>query len=95
VTYELEFHPQALKEWKKLDGSVKPHLKSKLERRLKEPHIAKASLRGFANCYKIKHETYRLIYEVDDERSIVFVLAVGARDKLAAYKAADDRYEAE
>lgn len=95
MTYELEFEPHALKEWKKLGESVKPPLKQKLSRRLEEPRNPKAALHNLPNCYKIKHGSYRLIYQVLDNEAIVRVLAVGTRERLAAYKAAEDRLDAE
>lgn len=92
MSYELEWHPAALKEWKKLGEEVRPALKEKLLRRLIEPRIPKSALHGMRDCYKIKHGSLRLIYQVIDG-SIVKVLAVGQRSKLAAYSAADDRLD--
>ena len=46
-----------------------------------------------ADCYKIKlrQAGYRLIYRVDDDVVTVSVIAVGKRDKLAAYTTAGQR----
>jgi len=93
MSYELVWHPDALKEWKKLGENTKPPLKQKLIRRLEEPCIPKAALHNMRDCYKIKHGSFRLIYQVFADSATIKVLAVGHRDKLAAYKAADNRLE--
>lgn len=93
-TYELEFHELALKEWKKLDGSIKTQLHKALAKRLQAPHLPSARLRGdLQNTYKIKLRDvgYRLVYEVIDHRLVVIVLAVGKRDHEEAYQSAIKR----
>jgi mRNA interferase RelE/StbE len=45
-TYELEFHEAALKEWRKLDGSVQTLFKKQLAKRLQAPHVPTAKLHG-------------------------------------------------
>ena len=93
-TYELEFHELALKEWKKLDGSIKAQLHKALAKRLQAPHVPAARLRGdLQNTYKIKlHDVgYRLVYEVIDHRLVVLVIAIGRRDHDEAYLSAVKR----
>ena len=93
-TYELEFHELALKEWKKLDGSIKAQFLKVLTNRLQEPHIPSAKLRGdLYNTYKIKLRDvgYRLVYEVIDQRLVVVVIAIGRRDHDEAYQIAIQR----
>ncbi|GAA4337069.1 type II toxin-antitoxin system RelE/ParE family toxin [Pigmentiphaga soli] len=95
MTYSLEFHEDALKEWRKLDGSIKQQFKDKLAERLEKPHVPTAQLRGrdMQNTYKIKLRTvgYRLVYEVNDQVVTVLVLAVGRRDKSQVYEQAQLR----
>jgi len=43
-----------LKEWKKLDESIKAQFKKRLAARIISPHVASARLSGMQNCYKIK-----------------------------------------
>ena len=68
MSYELEFLPSALKEWQKLDNSVKAQFKKKLTKRLENPKVAKDKLGGYENIYKIKLKDagYRLAYQVKD-----------------------------
>mgnify|MGYP000158856664 FL=1 len=94
MAYELEFHPAALKEWQSLDNSVRIFLKKKLEKRLQNPRINSARLHGdLQHCYKIKNDKtgHRLVYQVIDDRVIVFVLSVDKREDLMAYMLAAGR----
>ncbi|OEZ62510.1 type II toxin-antitoxin system RelE/ParE family toxin [Duganella sp. HH105] len=95
MTYRLEFNEQALKEWKKLDHSIREQFKKLLARRLVEPHVPSARLSGagMQNTYKIKLRDagYRLVYEVHDEVVTVIVLSVSKRDKNKAYNLAQLR----
>ena len=93
-TYSLEFNVLALKEWQKLDNSVRSQFKKQLEKRIQNPRIASAKLHGdLDNFYKIKLAAlgYRLVYEVIDQRLIVLIIAVGKRNQLAVYKEASKR----
>jgi mRNA interferase RelE/StbE len=93
MSFKLRFHPLALAEWKKLDGSIQAPLKKKLAERLEQPHIPAAALSGMINCYKIKLRTigYRLVYQVEDDILYVTVIAVGKRERQHAYTAAQER----
>lgn len=83
MSYELAIHPEAEKEWGKLDGSIKRRFKEKFAKeRLKHPRVAKDSLRELTDCYKIKITTpqFRLIYHVNDAKRILTILSVASRD---------------
>ena len=54
MTYKLDFYEEALKEWKKLDATVREQFKSKLAERLENPRLASAKLRDSKDRYKIK-----------------------------------------
>ena len=88
MTYKLKFLPIAKKEWDKLAEPTKKQFKSKLAERLKNPHVPSAKLKGYDAVDKIKLRTagYRLAYEVLDNEVVVYLLAVGKRDKNAIYK---------
>ena len=83
MTYELAIHPEAEREWAKLDESVKKRFKQKLKNeRLVHPRVTKDALHGLPDTYKIKITTpqFRLAYHVDDVRRMLTILAVSARD---------------
>ncbi|ABS10510.1 MULTISPECIES: type II toxin-antitoxin system RelE family toxin [Shewanella] len=93
MIYKLVFDPRALKEWNKLGDPIRQQLKKKLAEILQHPHIGANKLRDLPDCYKIKLRTsgYRLVYQVQDERITVFVVAVGKRERLAVYSTAEKR----
>lgn len=93
MSFELEFLEEALAEWRRLDGSVREQFKKKLAERLIEPRVPSARLSGRTDRYKIKLRSagFRLVYEVQSQRLVVLVIAVGKRDRNAVYMAAQDR----
>jgi len=93
MTYKLKFLPIAFKEWEKLGGPVKSQFKKKLAARLENPGLPTNKLSGYESVYKIKLRSagYRLAYEVVDDELIVYVLAVGKRDKGKVYSALKSR----
>ena len=93
MTYRLVFKEDALKEWKKLEPTLKKQFQSRLKQRLEKPGVESARLNGMKNCYKIKLRSagYRLVYEVQDEEIVVSVVAVGKRERNQVYKIAAKR----
>ena len=87
VVYALAIHPDAEREWGKLDETIKRRFRQKLQKeRLIQPRVAKDALHGVPDTYKIKITTpqYRLAYHVDDAARMVTILAVSTRDDVYA-----------
>jgi mRNA interferase RelE/StbE len=85
MTFELAIHPEAEKEWARLDDSVKRRFKQKLgKERLQRPRVAKDALHGLADFYKIKITSpqFRLAYHVNDKTKTVTIVAVSTRDEV-------------
>ena len=83
ISYELAIHPEAEREWTRLDGSIRERFKDKLvKERLDHPRVDKDALRDLPDCYKIKITTpqYRLVYHVDDAARVLTVLSVATRE---------------
>ena len=93
MKYKLKFLPSALKEWKKLDNSIRSQFKKRLSERLLNPHIPSTQLHGFKNHYKIKLRAtgYRLVYEVISDDLIIYVIVIGKREKGTVYKKLKNR----
>lgn len=93
MTYKLLFHADAECEWRKLDNSIRTQLKKKLAERLENPRIEADKLSNLPNTYKIKLRSigYRLVYEVQDEKVVVMVIAVGRREDNEVYITAAKR----
>ena len=95
MTFSLKFHPLALAEWRKLDGTVASQFKNKLAERLLQPRVPSAAISGAPDLFKIKLRTvgYRLVYRVQNQQLTVLVLSVGKRERNAAYEAALNRFK--
>ena len=93
MTYSLVFKQDALKEWQKIDSTIRTQFKKKLIERLENPRLESARLSGMKNCYKIKLRKagYRLVYQVRDLEVIVSIVAVGKRERNSVYKIAAKR----
>jgi len=89
MTYKLVFDIDAQKEWNKLDKAVQSAFKKVLERRLINPVVPKDRLSGFTHdeCYKIKLRSYgfRLVYRIEQDKVILFVISVGKRENDEVY----------
>lgn len=95
MTFELEFDPRAWKEWQKLGNTVRQQFKKKLAKVLVEPRVEANRLHSLPDCYKIKLRSagFRLVYQVQDLRVVVFVVAVGKREREQVYLDADSRLD--
>ena len=93
MSYRLKLKQEALKEWSKLDSSVRAQFKKKLAERLQNPRVPAAKLSGQKNRFKIKLRKvgYRLVYEVRNAELVVVVVAIGKRERNAVYIAAAKR----
>jgi mRNA interferase RelE/StbE len=93
MRYELEFLESALREWKRLDANTREQFRRKLKERCDNPRVPAAKLHGAKDRYKIKLRSagFRLVYEVEDDRLVVVVVAVGKRDRMQVYEAASRR----
>ena len=93
--FKLEFNVKALKEWNKLDSTIRLQFAKKLKERLELPRVEADRLKGMPDCYKIKLRSvgYRLVYEVVDQRLVVTVIAVGKRERSEVYDTAKKRVD--
>lgn len=87
MSFDLAIHPEAEREWGRLDESIRRRFKQKLQKeRLIQPRVAKDALHGLPDSYKIKITTpqFRLAHHVDDKARLVTILAVSTRDDVYA-----------
>jgi len=84
MIYKLKFLPSALKEWRKLAPEIRAQFKAHLRRRLENPHVDSARIRGYKNHYKIKLRSlgYWVVYEVEEKEIAVYVITAGRRDSI-------------
>jgi mRNA interferase RelE/StbE len=91
VEYSIEFEPESLKDWYKLQSTPRERFKKMLAKRIENPRITSSLVSGYdGNVYRLKlsSEGLRLIYLVLDEDQVIYVIAVGKREDLAAYRQA-------
>lgn len=93
MTYRIEFKETALKEWKKLDPTIRSMFVKKLKKLQESPRVEKNKLREMSDCYKIKLRAsgYRLVYKVLDGVLVIEVIAVGIRERNSVYGDAKNR----
>lgn len=93
MTYELDFDFRALKEWKKLDPTIREHFRKKLAKRMTAPRVPHDALSGMSDHFKIKLRSsgYRLVYKVEDEVLVILVVAIGKREGGEVYDTAWQR----
>jgi len=80
--YKLDFEEKAKKEFDKLGTAIRRRFQKKLTERLANPRVEADRLSDIPDCYKIKlrSDGFRLVYRVEDDVVVVFVIAVGKRD---------------
>lgn len=94
MIFEVEFDEDAFDEWQRLDKAVRDQFKKKLDKlRRGDPRVPANALRGLPDCYKIKLRAagFRLVYRVEDAAVVIFVVAVGKRERNAVYTTAAQR----
>jgi mRNA interferase RelE/StbE len=84
MTYKVRFSDLARKQWNKLGATVRIQFEAILRRRITDPHVPKARLKGASNTYKIKlrGSGYRLVYRVFDQHLVIYVVGLGRRDEV-------------
>ena len=90
VEYTAEWDPKALKELRKLDGTLRLQFLRRLE---EPPRVPGDALHDLKDCYKInlRGAGYRLVYRVEDERIVILVLAIGRRARGFVHEQAEKR----
>ena len=84
MAYEIEFDPEAVKDLKKLDGSIQARLLGFLRQRvtpLENPRDLGEALTGatLGSYWKYRVGDWRIICDIQDRRLIVRVLRLGNR----------------
>jgi len=90
---EVQFIPEAVKDYKALDGNIKKLVNGKIEKLKENPNLGEAlgnrnniDLTGFYKIY-VSKKSYRIIYRiVKNEIEIIEIWGIGRRDKMEIYK---------
>ena len=90
---DIKFIPEAVKDYKSLDGSVKKLVNEKMDKLKENPYLGEAlgnknniDLTGYYKIYVYK-KTYRIVYRiVNEEVEIIEIWGIGKKDKMEIYK---------
>jgi len=92
---DIKFIPEAAKEYKSLDGSIKKMVDEKLEDLEENPYLGEPlgnknniDLTGYYKIY-ISKKIYRIVYRITEDESkieIIEIWGIGKRDKMEIYK---------
>ena len=90
---DIQFIPEAVKDYKSLDGSVKKLVNEKMDKLKENPYLGEAlgnknniDLTGYYKIYVYK-KTYRIVYRiVNEEVEIIEIWGIGKKDKMEIYK---------
>jgi len=92
MTYKVEFHPEAKKDFEGLDGSVKKEVAKKIDTLSENAFLGKPlgnkfaiDLTGLYKLYAAK-KAYRIVYRlIGEEIEVVEIVGIGKRDKEEIY----------
>jgi mRNA interferase RelE/StbE len=77
--YEIIFRTPAQKFLKKLDPFIRKEILKKIKKLEENPFIGEPLVGNLSGLWKLRYDKYRIIYEVEDEKLIIFVLNIGHR----------------
>ena len=97
MEYQIKFHPAALHEFCKLDGSIKKLVKKQLDKLKKSPLLGEElgnkngyDLSGYRKMYACKKQI-RIVYSVVENILLVNIIAIGKREDMEVYSTAAER----
>ena len=97
MEYQIKFHPAALHEFCKLDGSIKKLVKKQLDKLKKSPLLGEElgnkngyDLSGYRKMYACKKQI-RIVYSVVENILLVNIIAIGKREDMEVYATAAER----
>ena len=95
--YDFKFHVEAEKELGKLNKSVQVLFTKTLKKILKSPELGidlgnKNNL-DLSGCKKMyfDNKRYRIVYKIIDDEVMIYLIAIGKRDKMDVYRNASER----
>ena len=97
--YDYKFHPEAEKELSKLNKSIQILFTKTLKKILTSPELGidlgnknNLNLSGLKKIY-FDHKRYRIVYQILEKEIIIYIIAIGKRDKMEVYENASERIE--
>jgi mRNA interferase RelE/StbE len=93
VAFKVEFHPEAVKDFDRLDGSIQKEIVKKIDALSESPFLGKPlgnkmglDLTGFFKLYVAKKKV-RIVYRLlKDYLEVIEIIGIGKREKEEVYK---------
>jgi len=93
VAFKIEFHPEAVKDFDALDGSIQKEVAKKIDALLENPFMGKPlgkklglDLTGFYKLYVIKKK-FRIVYRLEKKYlELIEIIGIGKREKEEIYR---------
>ncbi|MFH0788407.1 MAG: type II toxin-antitoxin system RelE/ParE family toxin [Pseudomonadota bacterium] len=93
MAFKIEFHPEAVKDFDRLDGSIRKEVAKRIDALAENPFLGKPlgnkmglDLTGFFKLYAAKKK-YRMVYRfLKDHLEVIEIIGIGKREKEEVYK---------
>ena len=90
---KIELHPEAVRDFDALDGSVRKEVAKKIDALSENPFLGKPlgnrmgmDLAGFFKLYAARKK-YRIVYRLlEDRLEVIEIVGIGKREKMEIYK---------
>jgi len=85
MPYQIYYSDQAVKGFQKLPKNKALDLKTKLETLAKNPYLPNnnlAPLSGTKNSFRLRLGDYRVLYELDNRRQIIYIHRIKPRGEV-------------
>ena len=99
MEYQIKFHPEALKEFCSLDGSIKKLVKKQIDKLKISPFLGEElgnkngyDLTGYRKMYVCKKQV-RIVYSIVENVLLVNIIAIGKREDMEVYASAAERVD--
>ncbi|MEO6286761.1 MAG: type II toxin-antitoxin system RelE/ParE family toxin [Dyadobacter sp.] len=83
MSYTIQYEKRALKELSKLPATVVKQILAKIDSLSVDPYqTGIKKLKGFDKVFRAKSGNYRILYEIEDDKLLVLVVAIGDRKSI-------------
>lgn len=80
MAYRVEIENRCLRELKKLDSSAVARAFAIIEKTIaRDPYVGKALSGRYKGLFGLRFSSYRIVYEIHEQRLVVVVLRIGHR----------------